>query len=688
MSPRDPELTRLLIGELERHLVALEAASEEGDPDLERSRRSVHALKGSAGLAGEPELASSMQRLERRLREGDHDALVEIIATIKNAIARLSAGDSAAFVEWPEPPLDLGLRTLDPLVRTQYVAEVTDRLSKIDDALGTTVDPVDAAAALYRHIHTMKGAASAAGDEAMAWFCHGLEDKIRAGPSSPSAAASAIESVAKYRAVLAGLLEDPEAALATLRGAHRSRTARPPQRPSAWPDDDVRVPEGDFTIRVPAKAVDRALDHIGRITVARDRVAARAPRASAQAKLLRRLRGDLADALRLIGPPRPWGAPAAALRRIESTAQALAEMGEDLDTVSEQLKQSEQTLRDETGAAKKLLAAMRQTSMRVMFDRLGAAALAEARRSGRLVNVRTSGAEETIDRRLAEQLLEPCLQLTRNAIAHGIEEPSLRESLGKPEAATLTLTARRSANRLTISIADDGAGVDIAAMRSRAVEAGVVTDVLAEAADDQTLLELLFLPGFSTRQQSPDLLAGRGIGLDITLVSIQKLGGTIRLSSRYGHGFEARLDLPVETGVVSVLWVRAAGLEHALPAAHVRRVGFNDGPDADRILHLAACLDPRPLERAPVVVDLDVGLDRPEHLLLGVDAALATEEVLVRPLSPLLWQLGPYAGAIVRGDGSLCLALDVHGLAPRARALVRVPEGRVSDVPSRPPPTR
>jgi two-component system chemotaxis sensor kinase CheA len=94
------------------------------------------------------------------------------------------------------------------------------------------------------------------------------------------------------------------------------------------------------------------------------------------------------------------------------------------------------------------------------------------------------------------------------------------------------------------------------------------------------------------------------------------------------------------------------------------------------------------MERAPYVVDLDVGLDAPETLAIGIDAVGTTEEVLVRELTPLLRGMGPFAGAIVRGDGSLRLALDVHALAPRARALGRVPEGRVSEVPSRPPSSR
>jgi len=694
---RDPELTRILLQELERHLVALDQLAESqdtGEATLESARRTVHALKGSAGLAGEPELASAMMRLERRLREGEYEALTETAATVRRAIQRLAAGERAATGAWPEPPPDLVPGALDPLVRMQYIAEVTDRLARIDDALtATDAKPEDAAADVYRHVHTMKGAASAVGDEPMAWFCHGLEERLRGVTTgSPNAATAALEEVAGWRAILGALLDDPDAALATLRGVPMRPRARATYRPSARLDDDRR--EADGTIRVSAQSVDRLLDHASGIAVARERVAARVGGAIEHARRLRKVRSELAEALRLIGPPRPWGAPAAALRRIERASQSLASIGDELDQAAERLKVSDQALKDDAGAARKILTTMRQTPIRGMFSRLAAAVYAEARRAGRNVAVRTHGAEEPVDRRLVELLVEPCLQLARNAIAHGIEPPDVREALGKPREATLTLSVTRTGNRLSIGISDDGAGVDVAAVRARAVETGVVTEVLAEAADDQTLLELLFLPGFSTRGQSPDLLAGRGIGLDITLASVQRLGGSIRLSSRHGLGFEARVDVPIESGLVTVLWVCADRVELAIPAANARRVRQNDDTaDGERVPHLAACLQPRIVPRPSYVVDLD-GHDRAELSVsdetfsVGVDAVGITEEVLVRQLSPLLWGIGPYAGAIVRGDGSIRLALDIHALAPRARALGRVPEGRISEPPSRPPASR
>src|SRR5271170_6558787 len=171
----DPELSRLLIQELERHLVSLEV-----DPrDDAGAQRAIHALKGSAGLAGERELSATLERLSRRIREGDDAAYGEAASTVRTAVGRLRAGESAVEARWPVPPDDLVARPLDPLVRAQYAAEVTDRLARIDDALSTGNDPIDAARAIYRHVHTMKGAGSAVGDEPMTWFCHGLEERLR-----------------------------------------------------------------------------------------------------------------------------------------------------------------------------------------------------------------------------------------------------------------------------------------------------------------------------------------------------------------------------------------------------------------------------------------------------------------------------------------------------------------------------
>ncbi len=680
MTTRDPELRRLLIAELERHLVVLETRPLPADT----GRRAVHALKGAAGLAHERELASALQRIERRLREGDETALESSTLLVRTAAQRLARGESAIGVEWPEPPDDLRATALDPSLRAHYEAELRDHLTAIDALLAAPTPTVEDARALHRHVHTIKGGASSVGDEAMAWFCHGLEERLVLADASEQAAVAVLREAARWRAVLSMLAEDADAALSSLRTpmSRRRASAHPAsQRPSVRPqDDEPRGLSEEATIRVATGSVDTLLDRFVAINLVRERLASRIEVAREQSRELRRLRADLADALRLIGPPRPWGAPAAALRRVEWTATSLASLGEELDQTAQDLRSGDQILRDSVSHARSELSAMRLTPLRRLFARLSGAIETESRRIGRTVIVRTEGTSETVDRRISELLVEPCIQLVRNAVAHGIEEPALRVAAGKREAGTVSISARKLAGRFTITIEDDGAGVDMERVRTRAVEVGAITPALADAADDGTLLALLFLPGFSTRE-TPDLLAGRGVGMDISLSAIQRIGGVIRLSSRRGQGFAAKIELPVGTGLVSVLWVAAGGEQYAIPSSRTRVVR-PARDDERRVPHLAACLEARPTDRAAYTVELEDDEPEKEPIRVGVDEVGRTEDVLIRPLTSLVAGVGPFTGVIVRGDGSLRLALDVYALAPRARTLRRMPEGTPSERPS------
>jgi two-component system chemotaxis sensor kinase CheA len=713
---RDPELSRLLIEELERHALTLAASvrpgsGEAGDLPSQPTvtddvLRAVHALKGSAGLGGERELASALVRLERRMKEGDSRALLDAASLVQTAVTRLKAGESAVEAAWPVPPDDLEPRPLDPQLASQYAAEVADRLARIDEALENVGDPTEAAHTVYRHVHTLKGAASAAGDEPMTWFCHGLEEALKgansprfrpgsgtAGDMPSDAAQAALETLAGWRVVLRGLLDDPETALATLRSRGRPSQVpratlrfRPgsgeagdlpsgPRKPSVRPRESDLPPrstsfdDAAATIRVAALDVDRLLERFDAINLASENLAARAERVRENAVGLRQLRASLGEALRLIGPPRPWGVPLAAVRRIEHVIASLAVLSEDLDGASGGLLVTDHRVRDSAAEAKRQLSEMRQTSMAGLFARLATTIESEARRSGRAVVVRTRGAELTVDRRLAEQLVEPCLQLARNAVAHGIEAPEVRASMDKPVTGTIWLAARKLGDRLSIAIEDDGSGVDVRHVRERALSADLITPAIADAADDDTLLSLLFVPGFSTRDSS-DLLAGRGIGLEIARSATQRLGGAIRISSRAGEGFSARIEVPTESSLVTMLWVRAGSHEFALSAAVARRVRIAD-PAQLPPPHLLECLHAPAAASASHVVELELeGDDGAEPpVALGLDGVGRTEELLVRPLGPLVAGLGPYAGAIVRGDGSLRLAIDPWAVAARARAL-------------------
>jgi chemotaxis protein histidine kinase CheA len=657
VTQRDPELMRLLVAELERHLAVL----ERDPPDWDGSRRSLHALKGSVGLAGEGDLAATLARLERRLSDDDVDALRSAAETVRVARDRLTAGDTATAARWPEPPAGLEPSVIDPSMRAPYSGEVGDRLAGIDEALGGSLDPEEAAKAVYRHVHTMKGAASSVGDELMAWFCHGLEDRLRGMKN----AAAMLQEVARWRGVLGGLLDDPAAALRTLKSSPRKDPrSNAPRRET---DEPPRSFVGDeTTIRVATVALDRVLERVDTVTQAQESYAGTAEHD--RAATLRRLRADLAQALRAIGPPRPWGAPAAALHQIDSVARALDRMSEDLEVGSAVRRAGEQSLRESLLAAKRDLYAMRQARLGGLFARLATAIEAEGRRAGRSVVVDAQGGSELVDRRIVEQLIEPCLQLARNAVAHGIEAPAVRAAQGKSEAGTITIQGRRHGSRLHVIIEDDGAGVDVAVLRQRAIESGAVSREVAEAVPDDTLLGLLFLPGFSMRD-SADLLAGRGIGLDIALAAVQRMAGALRVSSRKGKGFRAVVEVPIESGLAKVLWVRAGAHRYALFASYVRAVEMQEeGAPAsswNAVPHLASCLEPDiPTRPSAYVLELDTG---DERVTLGVDEVGRTEDHVIRPLTPLLAAMGPFLGAIVRSNDTPALALDAYALASRIR---------------------
>lgn len=689
--PVDPELGRLLLEELRRYEPALGPDSSTGE-----QRRALHALKGSAGIAGERWLSETLARLERRLIAGDLKAIADARGLLAEASAALAAGDPIAAPLWPEPPVDLCATPIDPLLHGTYTAEMQDRIERIDRALAAG-DDVQAALAAYREVHAMKGAALAVSDEVTTWFCHGLEERLRVFSSSEALSTRALAELTRWRGVLAELVVAPDRGLMTLRRLTRSSDApsrsppgsslqMPPTHPSletAGEPDAPRNPVSeDATLRVPTATLDRLFERVRQFGQARAQVLDGAELVQGMAGRARSLRGVLAEALRLIGPPRPWGAPAAAIQRVEQTAREIFLFAERLERGSALLTEAAFRLRTESAAAHSDLAAIRTTSIAWLFDRVAAAVSAQARREGREVRLVFSGEETAIDRHVAEALFDPVLQLARNAVAHGLESASERALRGKPKVGSVHLTAQPRSGGLRLVVHDDGAGVNIADVRVRAIARGTISPEMARAADDQTLLALLFIPGFTTRD-SADLLAGRGVGLDLALEAVHRLGGTIRLASQPGMGLTATLDIPFEPGLIKVLWLTAGGMTYALPVSRIRRILRASDPEARAAIPLAACvsgrrgelparssrLPPAPTSPPPsgllpagFAIALDPLREGGRTPVIAVERIGEIEEVALRGVSPLIATAGPYAGAIVRGN-DLRLCLDAHALA-------------------------
>ncbi len=678
----DPEICRLLLEEIHRHTAAL-ADDAPGDAQ----RRAIHALKGSAGLAGERALFESLARVERRLVDDDPSALADARAVLAIAHEALSAGRPIPAPVWPEPPWDLRGRPAPLEKRARYAAEMTDRLARIDELLAGDLPEPQVIAGIFREVHSMKAAALAAGDDATAWFCHGLEDRARDASRSEVEARRAISEIARWRGLLSELVAAPDRAVEVLRrlthGA-RSNSQPPPPSLSSPELSPQSTPEPSLhpralrlsgeTLRVSTVALDRLLDRVRSLERAESAVAAAGRELGVLATRARRVRSALAETR---GPLDAFPSRTSRLRKATSAVAALSDA---LDAEAATLLGLAELSRSDAASAHADIALMRTTTVSTLFDRVVSAASAQARRFGREVRLLARGGETLIDRRVAEGLFDPLLQLVQNAIVHGIEPEPTRAYLGKPLSGRVEISAEQRGASLRIVVRDDGAGVDIERVRTRAVSRGAIVAARAATADHKAILGLLFVPGFTTRENA-DLLAGRGLGLGLVRDSVRRLGGTVRLASRPSEGLVATLEVPLDRGLVRVLWVRAGEAVYAIPARLVRRIACGADLPGTLAFPLAACVRGLgaletgealgPDDGLSFVLELDPGRDEEPSFFVSVSSVGEIEEASLHAAPPLVALAGPYNGAILRGD-VVRLCLDVHALAE----LVYLVQGR------------
>ncbi|QWC84748.1 chemotaxis protein CheW [Nocardioidaceae bacterium] len=302
-----------------------------------------------------------------------------------------------------------------------------------------------------------------------------------------------------------------------------------------------------------------------------------------------------------------------------------------------------------------------------------------ARQLGREVDLRLEGHDTELDRSLLEALKGPLAHLVRNALDHGIEPPSTREQLGKARTGRLLLRASHENGLVVIEISDDGAGLDPARIARTAVSRGVVGRDEADRMTDKELVELLFRPGFSTAAEVTNV-SGRGVGMDVVRTNIERIGGTVDLTSETGRGTTCRVRIPLTLAIIPALVVAEAGERYAIPQSDlvelVRLEGGQDAPEVEQVagapvLHLRG--DRLPLVR--LADELGLPPTRPDALVvvvveadgarfgLAVDDVHDTQEIVVKPIGRALKGLGTYAGATIMGDGRVSLILDVAGIA-------------------------
>jgi two-component system chemotaxis sensor kinase CheA len=294
-----------------------------------------------------------------------------------------------------------------------------------------------------------------------------------------------------------------------------------------------------------------------------------------------------------------------------------------------------------------------------------------ARQLGKDVELVLSGEETELDKTMIEDLNDPLVHLVRNAVDHGIETGEERQAANKPAKAIVTLSASQVGDHIFIEIADDGKGMRPDLIREKAVEKGIIDQETANGLDDRQSLHLIFLPGFSTKDQISSV-SGRGVGMDVVKTNISKLNGKIDVISMPGQGSTFTISLPLTLAILPVLVVRLNKQSFAVPLSMVREIIPIKPAEVQRISGRATMVvrdEVLPVRSLARLLSWDaqhppafgVLMHAAEStFILAVDGFVGRDDVVIKPLSDI--KPKGIAGATLSGDGSIVLVLDMEEL--------------------------
>lgn len=584
------------------------------------------------------------------------------------------------------------MSAVTPEIAADFLIEAQEILDRLGEQLVTLEqDPSDSEQlnAVFRGFHTLKGGAGFLGIQPMVNLCHAAEETlglVRAGQATlePQHFDAAQQSLDWLQQMLdaIGAGEDPPHAPQILidqfdvqgHAAPAPKPATPPAAGAAAASGGDLISDDEF------EALLDQLHGEGVPTTVAAPSPAPPPRPQPAAK------------------PAPAGKPVAkaggeteqTIRVDTKRLDAIVNLVGELVLSRNRLKTLRARIRDEeldravSGldiATARLQTAVMRTRMQPVgkvFSRFPKVARDVARQLQKEVDLELVGADTELDRNLVEALADPLVHLVRNAIDHGIEVPSLREACSKPRQGHVRLSAQQEGDFVTIEIRDDGAGIDPERLRVKALEKGLIDPEAAARLSHDECLQLVFLPGFSTKAEVTDI-SGRGVGMDVVQSRIRELSGQITIHSDVGRGSRFVIRVPLTLAILPTLLVQAGDPVYALPLARVMEVlhapseslrWFDGQAVLDRQSHTLPLVDLRQWLRvdpvmAPLltIVVLQMGEQR---FGLIVDQVRGREEVVIKPLPRAVRGLPGYAGATLIGDGRMALILDVDGLRATA----------------------
>jgi two-component system chemotaxis sensor kinase CheA len=557
---------------------------------------------------------------------------------------------------------------MDDLI-AEFLTETTESLAELDLALvklESSPDDHDTLGLIFRLVHTVKGTCGFLGLTRLEHLAHAAENVLgkvrdRELAATPAVISAVLASLDRVRLILAGLgatgsepqgddttlIENLDRAMRGDAPTAKESGAESPAREAAQAAEPAEhgpdggdaaaaqgVPLGGQTIRVGVDVLEELMTLVGELVLTRN-----------QLLQIARAQGTT-----------EFSAP---LQRLSHITTDLQE-----------------------GVMK-----TRMQPIGNAWNKLPRLVRDLARETGKKIALDMNGQDTELDRQVLELMRDPLTHMVRNSADHGLETPDTRRAAGKPETGRIRLNAYHEGGHIIIEVADDGRGLDTQKLRDKIVEKKLVSEADAAGMTESQIRAFIFHAGFSTAAQVT-AISGRGVGMDVVRSNIERIGGTIDLSSTLGKGTCFTIKIPLTLAIVSALIVQVSGERFAIPQINVLELVRvkGDGSDGamriehvgqtpvlrlrERLLPLVSLSDALRLESETAAsrADQTIVVTAVGKSMLGiiVDEVFDTEEIVVKPVAPILRHVTMFTGNTILGDGSVVMILDPNGIARAA----------------------
>lgn len=589
----------------------------------------------------------------------------------------------------------------DPELLEGFLTETTELLEKLDDdliSLEKSADDAELMNRVFRSIHTVKGASSFLGFDLLVKVTHRTEDvlnRLRKGEMtvSPELMDILLEAVDLVKILVsdikAGEIQEREidptiARLEALMAVSSNQQAAP-----AATDTSPPTPQTESLQEQVSQPEENS-----------------APPVSTSSPAEPKLKKDLPAQVKAVKPPAEELTDNTTVRidvkRIDDLMNQVGELvlernrllqldsdyrsGVNLENFSEEFAKLAKRVNFITSEVQMQVLKIRMIPVEKVFKKFPRIVRNLARDLGKEVELQVFGEETELDRSVVDEIGDPLTHLIRNSLDHGIEMPEERERAGKPRMGTVVLSANHEGNQIVISIKDDGKGIDPDRVATKALEKGLITQSQLAAMGAREVLDLIFLPGFSTKEVATDL-SGRGVGMDVVRTNIKKLNGIIDIRNEPGRGSEFLLRLPLTLAIIQSLLVEVEGEIYSIPLSAVFETLRIEGNEfhmvgGQEVMKLRDSVLPLVrLDRLFSVQSLDQQRAACYVVVIGVaekrvgvivTRLLGQQEVAIKSLGKYLARLPGIAGSTILGDGRVALIVDPVGLVEGKDAGARI----------------